>query len=125
MDWSNLPEGPAKMIRFLNTAGKDFFAMAIPMAGWASDQNVCKVSFERLLGDEGENVQKSEIIKMFEFISPDENIALSDISWRNVFSVDTVTWSGQRSQIANYWNDDVEIIFTDLGGTMLNEMLHV
>ena len=52
-DWSDLPDGPEKMLGFLDHLGESYFGQCLPMGDWLDQSDVFKLSFETLYGDHG------------------------------------------------------------------------
>lgn len=115
-DW-DLPEGPEKMLAFLKgKGGKAFQGMWGNMVDWIDEPQVLKLSFEILLGDEGERMQFQAIEAVHAFLNVPEPLTNVQDLARKMLSAPNNTRTGQRSQRAMYWNEKVEEQFEALGG---------
>ena len=103
------------MKHFLNNTKK--------IIGWYNDKAAFKISYEELLGDYGKERRLKKISQLFQFVN--KNIDTHDIEavLNPTFSKNTLTKSGQRTNINEYWNEEVESKFCELGFDKLNHQL--
>lgn len=120
-DWKRLPEGPEKMLRFLDALGEKFFVQCHP--NWLDEPEVFAVSFESLYGDYGRDRQVEVLRKLHAFLDLPGKPAAPEQWIDQALERPTKTWSGQRSRRDMYWNDEVEARFGELGGRRLNARL--
>jgi hypothetical protein len=121
-EWKEMPENPEKMLTFLKTEGENFFLLATPVIGWLQKPNVCVLKYEELMGDMGELGIKQALQRIYSFLSVPDTISLT-FNLDEILAVDTITKSDKRSFVSPYWNDDVEALFVELGGQLLNDKL--
>jgi hypothetical protein len=121
--YKDLPEGPDKLLRYLRYFGPWFFGVCRAMLGWLDQPEVFPVRFETLCGDAGEAAQLELVRTLVDFLEipgcPREPRGLL----RELIGRPTLTWSGQRSERAPYWNDEVEEFFRSFGGHLMNARL--
>jgi hypothetical protein len=122
-NWRYLTDSKKRLLKYLETTAIGFMDMALPMVGWLEDSNTLKICFERLCGDAGEQVRKAEIRKIFDYLGVLDSVVIGNDLIRNVFNVETLTWSGQRTDRGEYWSDEAEKIFKKIGGDKLNKIL--
>jgi len=122
--WSALPDGPEKLLKFINTThGREFFDMVGPMVGWLSESNVLPVSFEKLYDDGSIETTYGEIGKILEYLEIPDHIIPKKELIQKVFGTETVTFSGKRTNREVFWSDKVEQLFQEVGGDKLNILL--
>ena len=121
--WSDLPEGPEKMLRFLDHLGESYFNMCLPMGDWVDQTDMFKVSFEMLYGDDGADARRQAMEALYAFLEISERSISPDELVTGAMRWPTKTWSGRRTEREIYWNDEVEARFREFGGHELNERL--
>lgn len=121
--WMELPTGPAQMLGFLEDVGAEFFhgnyALIVP---WADDPSVFTVSYEALMGDYGEEARRALLAGLGEFLNLD-GIDLHDVLLNRVVGQPTFTLSSGRTDLSQYWSEDVRREMIALGLNALNERL--
>ena len=122
-DWSDLPDGPGKMLGFLDHLGESYFAMCLPMGDWLDQTDVFKLSFETLYGDHGIEAQRKALEALYAYLEISERSVPPEELVAKAMGRPTKTWSGRRTERGIYWNADVEARFRELGGLELNERL--
>lgn len=120
--WTNVPDGPERLVKFLDLTGGELITWYRTMAGWLADPNVLSIRFERLLGDGGEDERHKEIRRICEYLGVADSISV-DTLVHSCFGVETLTWSGKRTDKAVYWSDEAESLFQKLGGDKINNLL--
>lgn len=122
--WRDMPDGPEKMLRYLDEFGTLFFdGRCHPVLGWHGRPDVLSLSFEQICGDFGADRQAETVHQICTFCgikSPPSDIG--DIV-QKLIGQKTNTWSGSRSRHQDHWNNEVERRFVDLGGPDLNRRL--
>jgi hypothetical protein len=121
--WSDLPEGPGKMLGFLDHIGDSYFNMCLPMGDWIDQSDVFKLSFEMLYGDYGVDARREALEALYEYLAISERSITPDQLVAETMGRPTKTWSGRRTEREIYWNDEVEARFRELGGHELNARL--
>jgi hypothetical protein len=121
--WSDLPDGPEKMLRFLDHLGHAYFAMCLPMGDWLDQGDVFKLSFETLYGDPGTSAQVDALEALYSHLEIAQRLVPPEELVARVMGRPTKTWSGQRTEREVYWNDEVEARFREFGGQELNARL--
>ena len=97
--------------------------MCRDMIGWMEDPETLKLSFETIYGDYGKEEQYKTISKICSFLNIDAVNVDLDMVLGQTLGVETKTWSGSRSKIEMYWNDEIEAKFVALGGKEMNKVL--
>jgi hypothetical protein len=122
--WKDLPEGPEKMLRYLDSdAGASFFRQCRSMIDWPAVPGVFKLPFESLYGDHGERAQLGLIEALHRFLDVPGELADPGELVHDLIGKPTLTWSGRRTERGLYWNDAVEERFRSLGGHEINAAL--
>jgi hypothetical protein len=120
-NWKDLPEGPQKMLRYLDSNGEaTFFPICRAMAPWSTDPSVFKLRFETLYGDRGEERQLRLIESLRQFLEIPGPLDNPGGLVHELIGKQTLTWSGRRTQRSLYWDDAVEDRFRSLGGHEIN-----
>lgn len=119
--WGDLPDGRAKMTVFAHRHGAEFFSMAMPMASWCDAETITCVTFEDLVGDNGTETQLTAIANLADVVGPRRTRA--DELIRQALAADTLTRSSERTHFESCWSDEVDQLFSDLGGYTLNRAL--
>ena len=115
---------PKKLLEYMKTITmKHFLNNTKKIIGWYNDKAAFKISYEELLGDYGKERRLKKISQLFQFVN--KNIDTHDIEavLNSTFSKNTLTKSGQRTNINEYWNEEVESKFCELGFDKLNHQL--
>src|SRR5581483_9920851 len=111
-----------RMSKYLEIFGESLFKDIKDIAQW-SKRDVFKLQFETLMGDFGKEKQHECMKDLCTYLgtetSPDDiaNVLSRTIGKR------TLTYSGNRSKVEDYWNEEVERWFRKLGGVELNKLL--
>ncbi len=116
-----LPEGPERMITYLDGLGREFIDRYGNLTGWMRHDGVLKTSYETLYGDYGEERQIAEVLRIADFcdvsLSEEEAVRIRD----RTLGARTMTYSGQRSALDPWWSEDAEKRFIEYGGLAINE----
>ena len=101
--------------------GKEFADLITNMFPWKDRGDVFQVKFETLMGDDGKEAQFSMLKGLGGFLGldiTDDEIAgaLSDS-----IGAETLTYSGKRSSYKDWWNGELEDLFTQYGFKELNK----
>jgi hypothetical protein len=121
--WSDLPDGPGKMLGFLDHLGDSYFNMCLPMGDWIDQSDVFKLSFEMLYGDYGVDARQEALEALHEYLAISQRPIAPDELVAKAMGRPTKTWSGRRTEREIYWNDEVEARFREFGGHELNVRL--
>jgi hypothetical protein len=96
------------------------FSLFLEMAGWLAEPDVFGLSFEQLYGDVAAGSRDERLQSLYAFLDlpsrPEHPARTAD----RLVGSNTRTWSGVRSSRETYWDDTVERLFAELGGTELN-----
>ena len=123
-EWSLLPDGPGKMWEFCTLWGADYLGMVRAVQGWMDDPDVLVCRFEHLMGDAGTQAKSRTLAAIAAHIGmPGREEDLLRRFDSNVLDQPTMTFSGQRTRTALYWDDKVETLFRKLGGIELQQAL--
>jgi hypothetical protein len=120
--WRALPDGPARVLGFLEKEHERLHRTILPIAGW-TDADVTRVRFEDLLGDAG-SARQSELLEEIARRVGDarrapELLPLLERATR----AETLTRSEQRSSAAASWSDELECLFRRQGFAKVNRRL--
>jgi len=116
--------GPTKLLEYMNTTTMNYFLNNTKkIIGWHHDNDAFKISYEELMGDYGKERRNQILSNLFHFV--DKNIDKNDLDdiINSTFVKDTLTKSGERTNINEYWNEQVESKFCELGFNQLNHQL--
>jgi uncharacterized membrane protein YkvA (DUF1232 family) len=119
--WASLPDSPEKTLRALQDFGAIHLTMCRAMLGWCTAPGILRLSFEGLNGDRGPEAASAAVIRLAAFCgipNIDANRAAEVLA--KVLRRPTQTWSGQRTDIAAFWDDRVEHEFRQMGGDAIN-----
>ncbi len=123
-DWWRGREGYQLLTAYLGGPAKDYIVTRIlPMAAWFQKRDVLTLRFEELIGDDGEIAQRNCVEKICDKLELPVPTDILTILQRDVIGKETRTYTGSRSDHRNYWNDEVEEIFRDLGLDRVNAAL--
>ncbi|CDX46161.1 hypothetical protein MPLDJ20_80228 [Mesorhizobium plurifarium] len=119
--WIEKPNGPERMLAFLEVHGANYIAMAERIAGWAASSDVVTVRFEELLGDQGPVVQQEVARRISESLGVTADVGARSL--RDALNTTTLTYSGNRTDITKYWTPAAERRFEAAGGHNVSELL--
>jgi hypothetical protein len=123
-DWKALPEGPEKMLPYLDTAdGAAFFQLSRAMLGWATDPSAFKIRFETLYGDRGQEALSRLIEALHRFLEIPDRLTHPGELIHELIGSPSITWSGRRTRRSFSWDEVVEERFRSLGGYEFNAAL--
>jgi hypothetical protein len=111
--WAKLPDGPAKMERFLDKHGDHYFDSIHSMRDWVIQPGVLSLSFEEIQGDHGTYRQTQVVQQIADFLGislPPGEIAQV---LKKCLGKETITFSGKRSSRKDLWSDVVEGFFLE------------
>jgi len=102
--------------------GKEFADLIRNMFPWKDRGDVFQLKFEVLMGDEGREAQFSMLRSLGGFLGL--NITDDKIEKALLDSVgtETLTYSGKRSSYKDWWNGELEDLFTQYGFKELNRL---
>jgi hypothetical protein len=122
--WRELPDGPDRLLGFLEIHGTKLRKLIDSPAAWRSQQNITQVSFEELMGDYGSTVAAAAMRRIASTLamSTYSDGQLLDLLEQSKAS-ETITRSGGRSVRATYWNEVVEREFARRGFAAINTRL--
>ena len=91
------------------------------MTGWQLEPGTLMVRFDELVGDAGANVQAG----VAEAIAAHLGVQGVDpaTALRSCIGSPTLTYSGGRTHVNEFWSDEVEQLFQELGGGEINRLL--
>lgn len=119
-----MKDNPEKLLSYMKTTTcKHFVTTSNYVSGWMKDDFTFKISYESLMGDFGLEKRNQTLIKLFQFL--DFNLKENQIEniLKLTFDSKTLTKTGKRSNVDQYWNNDVENEFVRLGFNELNSRL--
>lgn len=108
------------MLRYLKTSGLDYLKRIKLQAGWFDKPKVVKARFEDIMGDQGEEKQRStlDMLARMAGFEPGQ-IDSRGIFYESVLGNETRTYSGERSRLGDYWSDDAEHLLRQHGGRFI------
>ena len=116
--------GPTKLLEYMKTTTmKHFLNNTKKIIGWYNEQDAFKISYEELLGDFGKKKRNQKLLDLFHFLNKNLDINNIDNILNSTFENDTLTKSGKRTNVNEYWNEQVESKFCELGFNQLNHQL--
>lgn len=121
--WKEIGEPKRRMRTFLEIYAQELLTWARQVAGWSDDSATLQVRFECLLGDEGESAQLALIREIAAHLTIEFSDHEAAELIKLVLNRPTKTWSGKRSTLQEYWDQDCEAIFSANGGQELNDQL--
>jgi len=117
--WRAMPDGPDKLLAYLETHGAAYLGMCEDVSLWLTDTGCFQIRFEILMGDKGTTEADSLVRGVQEVLN-----RASVRSWSSLapsfIGVPTLTYSGERTQRLHYWDERVARRFEELGGDALN-----
>ncbi len=121
--WMATADGPDRLLAFLEQWGARLLGLMQGVTGWLNEPEVLVVRFEALMGDAGCAAQRRTLEAVAQHAgvpSPPDPLALF---LQDVVGKPTKTWSGARSEVARYWDGQVEAQFIRLGGDAMQRAL--
>lgn len=116
--------GAQLMSAFLKAEGGNYLKKRIaPILPWHGKSQVLTLRFEDIAGENGVEAQVNclnLICKQIKMPAPEDVKAFMA---SNVLGKKTRTWTGKLSMIEDYWSDEVEAIFSSLGGIEMNRLI--
>jgi len=117
--WAKLPDGPAKMERFLEKHGDHYLDNIKKMRDWVVQPGVLSLSFEEIQGDYGVLRQTQAVQRIVDFLGiPLVPEQIPQVLTKSL-GKNTWTYSGQRSCRQEFWSDLVESFFWENGAREL------
>ena len=119
---SSLNKAEMFLIYFKNIGANYLKSISLQLQ-WV-DSNVQKIIFEDLLGDNGKNKQINSLRILVESVGVDfRSKDFCDIFKNKCLSAQTRTYSGRRSEMADFCSDQAESIFVSNGGLDMERKL--
>jgi len=119
----NLPDGPEKIMKHMKIYKNFLIGETHHIIGWLNEDDVLKISFEDIYGDKGKDKQKKIIHEVCQFLDLEKNKIDSEKILEHLIGSPTLTWSGERSKLELFWNDEVESLFIEIRGKEINQEL--
>jgi hypothetical protein len=121
--WKEADDGPARMEAFLKVWGQELIAWYKTVAPWIAARGVVVVPFETACGDDAEEGQVALLKAVAEHLALRTTDAELLDALRKAAATQTMTSSGRRSALSDYWSSRCESLFVDAGGAELNALL--
>jgi len=122
--WRQLPDGPDRLLGFLEVHGARLRRVIDASADWIGMRGVTQVSFEVLMGDYG---REAAATAMRRIARAADQHGLGDTDLLNLLekakATQTITRSNGRSVRSTFWNDVVEAEFARRGFAIINSRL--
>lgn len=116
------PMGNDKFKYWFSLWGKEYESIIRNMLPWKERSDVFQVKFETLMGDDGKDAQLSLQRGLCGFLGLDITDAEIDKALSDSIGAETLTYSGKRSSYKDWWNGEVEDLFTHYGFKELNRL---
>ncbi len=116
------PMGNPKFEAWYAMWGKEFADLIRNMFPWKDRGDVYRVKFETLMGDDGIEAQLSLLRGLGSFLGLDLADGSIEKALNNSIGAETLTYSGKRSSYEDWWNEELEDIFTQYGFKELNRL---
>ena len=116
----NLDNKQKQLEKFLELEGLRRAEEMESISKWIDEDDVLKISFEEIYGDYGLDKQMSAINSVSDFLGSPH---LSSENIDSILRTETLTFSGERSNVIDYWNDKIESIFRQLKFDEINKKL--
>jgi len=121
--WKEAEDGPVRMEAFLKLWGQELIAWYKTIAPWVAESATVVVPFETVCGDDGEERQ----VELLRTVAQHVGLKASDAqlleALSNAETTRTMTSSGSRSTVPDYWSSGCEMLFIKAGGKELNALL--
>lgn len=117
--WRERAEDPDKLFLWFRTHGDQIFGMCNDMLNWKTGEEVLKIKFEDVCNKEHFQRVVVEICNFLRVGIPSDMVSFCD----SVLEVETLTYSGSRTNRRQYWDQRVQRAFEELGGAQLNEAM--
>lgn len=123
-NWRELPDGPEKLLGFLQHHGRQLRGLIDCPAGWKSQPGATQVAFEELMGDYGADAAADAMQRIARAVGSCEH---SDADLLQILEdakgTETITRSGARSSRELFWNEAVEREFVCRRFALINQRL--
>ena len=116
------PMGNDKFRAWYSMWGKEFADLIRGMFPWKSRNDVFQIRFEILMGDEGKEAQYSLLRRLGGFLELNITDDEIDKALNGSIGTETLTYSGKRSSYTDWWNEELEDLFTHYGFKELNRI---
>lgn len=120
--WIDAPDGPDKMRAFMDVHGPWLIGEFRATISWLQDGRGVVCRFETLMGDHGREMQLSTVQAILFELGLSSSVDAAKVL-RTVIGAETHTYSGTRSDVALYWDDQIEDRFLEFGGAVVNRAL--
>ena len=121
--WKRITDPRQRMLAFLELFGDELLDWARQVSKWHQDQSTLIIKFETLLGDYGAANQQAAVVALGAHVDKSITTKEAEKLLGTVLNQPTKTWSGKRTDLADYWSEDCETFFVAHGGLELNERL--
>ncbi len=121
-DWIYMPTTADRLLAFMGGAGGSYIADFKKVVPWLNMSSCHAVRFEEFTGINGRERQLNVVGGIAQYVGQSN----CDVEYvlASAIGADTLTYSGQYSNLAGFWSPDMEDIFEANGGRELCELLH-
>jgi len=119
--WIEEPIGPPMMRAYLSVHGADLLWLAEEVFKWVSEPGTVVCRFEDLLGDNGAACQQQAAENIAAALGLERQAGYFAVC--DALGKETLTYSGSRTCLDDFWDDKVEAYFRELGGVERNRIL--
>lgn len=107
----------------MQTTGKNYLRTLKNIIPWIQQPYVLGLSYEKLYGDLGKEKQLELVAKIYDHLELEKNnIDFGKIILETV-GVPTKTWTGNRSNWKDYWNNEVQQVYEQINAKEINDIL--
>jgi hypothetical protein len=104
--------GPELFLHYLRGPGKRYAqARIFPMVGWLTSPDINFIRFESVVGDNGEAEQRQIAETIVSKLEAPRHNAVGIL--RECIGMQTRTYTGRRSNYADFWSDEAELEFRE------------
>lgn len=120
--FKEIPMGSDKIKQWYLVWGKEIADLARSMVPWKERGEVFQLKFEVLMGDEGRETQFALLRDLCGFLGLNVTDDKMEKALVDSIGAETLTYSGKRSSYNDWWNEELEDLFTHYGFKELNRI---
>lgn len=121
-EFKSAPMGNEKFKAWYAMWGKEYADLMGSMSPWNDRNDVYRVKFETLMGDDGREAQFALLRELGGFLGMSLSDDIIEKSLNDSIGAETLTYSGKRSLYGEWWNDELEDLFRSYEFDELNKI---